>query len=351
MNRSRWISPLLVAATGLGLAGCGQTLENALAPDPQTQTWSGRQSAPQDDGSDQPEQIGSTSTEPSQLNAAEDLTQAFPDSFVDLEDTPEYLRTYVEDLARLKVLNPWGETADNEPLLSPNQPIKRSTFVRWLVQVRNRFNRDRPTQQFRLASKGTSDPIFSDVPPSHPDFAYIQGLAESGYLPSPLTGDTAEEKFRPDAQLTRETLLRWKVPVDQQRLLSTVTPAKVEETWGFKDAGKVNPSAASAIVADYANQDLSNVRRLVGSSLLLRPQKAVTRAEAAATLWYFGMDGQGISAKDIVRAEVQSSAIAESETAVETQSQPERAPASPVPESEAVDPQASTEENVSTEDN
>ena len=143
------------------------------------------------------------------------------------------------------------------------------------------------------------------MPTTHPDFAYIQGLAEAGYLPSPLTGDTNEKTFRPDAALTRETLLRWKVPVDQQKLLPTVTTSKIQEVWGFKDADKVSPDAASAIVADQANQELSNVRRLIGASLLLQPQKAVTRAEAAAALWYFGVDGKGVSAKDVVRAEIQ----------------------------------------------
>ena len=209
---------------------------------------------------------------------------------------------------------PGGETADGDPLFSPNQPIKRSTFARWLFQARNRYNRDRPTQQFRLASKDSSDAVYKDVPTTHPDFPYIQGLAEAGYLPSLLTGDTAEASFNPDANLTRETLIRWKVPIDQQKLLPTVTTAKVAETWGFKDAEKVNPNAASAIVADHINKELSNIRRLVGASLLLQPQKVVTRAEAAAVLWYFGVDGQGISARDVIRAEAQASNAEPGET-------------------------------------
>ncbi|MFM6397433.1 MAG: S-layer homology domain-containing protein, partial [Planktothrix sp.] len=31
---------------------------------------------------------------------------------------------------------------------------------------------------------------------------------------------------------------------------------------------------------------------------LFQPKKNVTRAEAAATLWFFGFQGEGISAKD-----------------------------------------------------
>lgn len=303
MKRSRWISPLLILTTSSGLFGCGQALEQALAPDPSTKTWSGEQLQTPPSKPNLPQSSTAQVETPN-----ETIIQSTPQRFADIAAAPNNLQAYIEDLARLEVLNPRGETEDGDPLFSPNQPIKRGTFVRWLVQTNNRIHRDRPTRQFRLASKDASDPVYTDVPQSHPDFTYIQGLAEAGYLPSPLTGDEADKTFQPDVALSRESLLLWKVPIDQQKLLPTVTVAKVKETWGFKDAEQVSPKAASAIVADHTNNELSNIRRLIGASLLLQPKKAVSRAEATAALWYFGIDGQGFSAKDIVRAEVQSTA-------------------------------------------
>jgi hypothetical protein len=35
---------------------------------------------------------------------------------------------------------------------------------------------------------------------------------------------------------------------------------------------------------------------------LFQPKKSVTRAEAAASLWYFGIQDQGLSAKDALEA-------------------------------------------------
>ncbi len=157
----------------------------------------------------------------------------------------------------------------------------------------------------------TATPIFEDVPASDPDFAAIQGLADAGFIPSPLTGDSQQVRFQPDAPLTRETLLLWKVPLDLQRLLPTGTVEQVQATWGFQDANRIGSAALSAALADHQNGDLANIRRLVGSTLLLQPQKPVTRAEAAATLWFIGIQGEGVSAKDLLRAERQAAGQSE----------------------------------------
>jgi hypothetical protein len=44
-----------------------------------------------------------------------------------------------------------------------------------------------PAKQIREAS--ATEPAFQDVPRTDPDFAVIQGLAEAGLIPSPLSGD------------------------------------------------------------------------------------------------------------------------------------------------------------------
>ncbi|WP_297048585.1 MULTISPECIES: S-layer homology domain-containing protein [unclassified Thermosynechococcus] len=217
-----------------------------------------------------------------------------PQTFTDLDQAPPPLQPAIRDLAELGVLSTTGDR------LQPNTPISRAQFVRWLVTTYNRFYADRPARQIRLGSRNDT-PIFQDVPRDNPDFPYIQGLAMAGFLPSPLTGDTST-LFRPNAPLTRETLLQWKVPLDQQGRLSPSTIDRIQQTWGFKDSQRIAPPAINAVAADYLAGDLSNIRRVWGETLLLQPQKPVTRAEAAVALWYIGNGTEGLSAAMVKQA-------------------------------------------------
>lgn len=216
-------------------------------------------------------------------------------------EVPTALKTYFNDVQRLKVID----------LGNPNQPIQRGTFARWLVETNNRLYQDRPTQQIRLAATSQT-PVFKDVPSSNPNFPYIQGLAEAGFIPSPLSGDADQATFQANKPLTREILLSWKVPIDLRKILPSTTTTKVQEVWGFKDTKQISSPALSAIFADHNNGELANIRRLLGSALLLQPKKPVTRAEAAATLWFIGVAGEGYSAKDVLRAEQQAEAASSS---------------------------------------
>jgi S-layer homology domain len=217
---------------------------------------------------------------------------------------PETLRSYVEEVLQLNSL-----TLDSQgsTITDPNQSVSRATFARWLVEANNRLYRDRPSRQIRLANTA-SKPAFQDVSVNHPDFAAIQGLAESGYIPSPLSGDSSQKNFRPTAPLTRETLLLWKVPVDRQQVLPTVSSEKVKQLWGFRDASQIAASALSALASDHQNGDLGNIRRMLGSTLLFQPQRVVTKAEAIASLWFIGIEGDSLSAKDLLRSEQQTNA-------------------------------------------
>lgn len=210
---------------------------------------------------------------------------------------PPDLERYVNDWQKLGVLE----------IKAPNQPIQRGLFARWLVETNNRLYQDQPAKQIRLAT-ANQKPAFKDVPGTHPDFPYIQGLAEAGFIPSPLSGDADQATFQPNKPLTREVLLSWKAPIDFRKILPSTTTAKVQEVWGFKDAKQISTPALSAIFADYSNGELANIRRLIGSALLFQPQKPVTQAEAAATLWFIGVAGEGYSAKDLLRAEQQAEA-------------------------------------------
>jgi hypothetical protein len=225
--------------------------------------------------------------------------------FTDLDKAPKELRSYIKDLAQLGVLplrssDTKSATANNANLLEPNKIITRREYVRWLVLANNRIYSDRAGQQIRLGSNNTK-PVFQDVPKSDPDFELIQGLAEAGIISSPLSGDATAVNFRPDAPLTREVVLLWKLPLDTRQALPTASLDAVKETWGFQDAAKIDPKALRAVLADFQNGDLANIRRALGYTTLFQPKKPVTRAEAAATLWYFGFQGEGVSALELLQ--------------------------------------------------
>jgi hypothetical protein len=221
---------------------------------------------------------------------------------------PQQLQQYVADLAQLEVLKVRSKKNANletgSTLPEPNKIVTRREYARWLVAANNQIYASRQAKQIRLAVD-SSEPAFSDIPKTDPDFSAIQGLAEAGLIPSSLSGETKDVKFRPDAPLTRETMILWKVPLDTRQVLPTANIEGVKEKWGFQDASKIDSQASRAILADFNNGDLANIRRVFGFTTLFQPKKSVTRAEAAASLWYFGVQDQGLSAKDALQAKSQ----------------------------------------------
>jgi len=93
----------------------------------------------------------------------------------------------------------------------------------------------------------------------------------------------------------------WKVPLDIRQGLPAASLDTIKQTWGFQDAGKIDPQALRAILADFQNGEQSNIRRVFGYTTLFQPKKPVTRAEAAVALWYFGTQGEGISAAEALK--------------------------------------------------
>ena len=91
----------------------------------------------------------------------------------------------------------------------------------------------------------------------------------------------------------------WKVPLDIHRALPQTTPEAVAERWGFQDVAQVEPLALRAVAADFELGDFSNLRRAFGYTILLQPNQAVTRAEAAAVLWRFGTQTEGRTAAEL----------------------------------------------------
>jgi S-layer homology domain len=251
-----------------------------------------------------PSSPNSANPAPGSTGSAAIASNSEPNRFADLDKTPKELKSAVTDLAQLGVLNgspaSKAKAATEPDNFLPNKPIARRDYVRWLFAANNRLFSDRPAQQIRPADPSNA-PAFRDVSATDPDFPIIQGLAEAGILPSSLSGDPTSITFRPEAQLSRETLLMWKVPVDLRQSLPTATLDAIKQTWGFQDAAQIAPNAYRTILADHQNADLANIRRVFGYTTLFQPKKAVTRAEAAATLWYFGYQGDGRSAQDALK--------------------------------------------------
>jgi len=223
-----------------------------------------------------------------------------------LDQVPEDLRPYVEDMLALGILPlPGDEAAAAESATSVtvlNQPIQRQEYARWLLMANNAFYQDQPSKKIRPAVSSAS-PAFEDVGQDDPAFASIQGLAEAGIIPSRLSGNATTVSFRPEDPLTRKDLLLWKVPLDTHQPLPPASVEAIEETWGFQDAAKVPPLALRAVLADYHSGEVSNIRRAFGFTTLFQPDKPVSRAEALAVLWRFGPVNEGITAQQLLAAE------------------------------------------------
>jgi hypothetical protein len=217
-----------------------------------------------------------------------------PVTFNDLEQVPQPLRDYIQDLGELGILTP-----KNGNNFQANAPITRREYARWLVAANNRFYATSPSKQIRLGNKNAT-PAFSDVPPNNLDFPYIQGLAEAGLIPSPLSNDSSAVLFRPDAILNREDLIAWKVPLDTRKALPNASLETLKETWGFQDTAKIDPKVWRAIYGDFQNGEQANIRRVFGFTTLFQPKRPVTRGEAAAAIGYFGFQGDGLSARDVL---------------------------------------------------
>ena len=216
----------------------------------------------------------------------------------DVPEAPEQLQQYIQDVVALGITQSIAsEDSADTSLFQPNEVITRGEYAQWLVKANNEYYGDSSGNKIRLANT-SSEPVFKDISISDPRFAAIQGLAEAGLIPSMLTGDSSSLLFQPDAPLTREDLIAWKTPLDIRQGLPKADAIAIKEAWGFQDASKIDPLVLSALFADYQNGDRSNLKRIFGYTILFQPQKSVTRAEAAASLWHFGYQGDGITARE-----------------------------------------------------
>jgi hypothetical protein len=232
--------------------------------------------------------------------ASRAIAPTTPTKLSDLNTVPQSLQDYVWDLAKLGAIDP---AQGNQ--FQPNGEIKRRDYARWLVLANNRIYQGNPSRQIRLAL--TADkPTFADVKSNDPDFIYIQALANAGLIRAAAGNN--QPLFKPNAPLSREDMVTWKVPLDlQDGLPSSATVATVQQAWNFQDSDRIAPGALQAVLGDDQLGDLSNIRRSFGYTTIFQPKKSVTRAEAAAALWHFGTATNGISAQDILQTSSASS--------------------------------------------
>jgi hypothetical protein len=308
---------LTAALLVLALSGCAgnQAAENALKPDSRLTTQPSPQDSTKPEAKPQTPIARSSEPQPSQSAKPSPIASP-PTDWQDRDRLPTQIKPYVEELLALNLLSPDPKILDSKPsdFAKLNTPITRREFAKWLLVINNRFYQSRPTKQVRVVGVGQAAvsaeaAAFSDIPSSDPDYTILQSLAEAGILPSRLSGEDKSETFRPSDALTRENLLRWKVPLDIRSPQTTPgtpmtsgrseTIETLQKNIPFQDLNKLNhPDSLRAVALDFQNGDQSNLRRSFGYTKLLQPQRTVTRAEAAAALWSIGTLPEVFTAKD-----------------------------------------------------
>jgi S-layer homology domain len=248
----------------------------------------------------------------STLNLANESPQEV--AFEDLEGV--FGEKQITQLAQLQVF----QTVTGK--FNPQQPITRAEFVRWLVLANNAIWADKPDKTIREAEAGQA--TFTDVPPTHRDFRYIQGVANAGIA----VGYDATT-FKPDEPLTREQMIAIKIGVDKGGIeKEIIDPNKVEvasdNVSAYKlatgvpdwtDRSQISPKFISGFNSEYytfwgdsgkysrRQNKFNNVERTFGVIKAFRPQNPVTRAEAAVCISQMGNHTTEESKIDVRTAE------------------------------------------------
>ncbi len=175
------------------------------------------------------------------------------------------------------------EVFDNQTgKLNPQQPITRAEFVRWLVKANNAIFAKVPERQLRLAESG--DSTFPDVPTTHPDFPYIQGMSNSG-----IAVGYDEKTFKPDQALTREEMIGIKDGLDQGAVEAIHRDNARQFIRKFNDFEQISQRFAGSIARDITSLNSNkNIERTFGPIKTLRPKSPVTRAEASIAISVIG---------------------------------------------------------------
>ena len=183
---------------------------------------------------------------------------------------------------------------------NPNGSISRGDFVKWLVLANNAIFANLPSKQIHPSQATTSS--YPDVPTSHPDFSYIQGLYDAGFAVG-----FPDKTFKPDAPLTHEQMIAIKESVDRGGVQAYYIANWDSTMPDWKDKNQINKIFRGAVAEDsgldrtavvnwsHPNLVIDNVPRTFGAIAMFRPQQQVTRAQAAVVLWKMGAHTDHVS--------------------------------------------------------
>lgn len=206
-------------------------------------------------------------------------------AYTDLNGT--FGAAQIQDLAKLGVFGPPTGT------FNPTGTITRGDFARWIVNANNAIWANDPDRVIRPSQSATSS--YPDVPTSHPDFTYIQGLYDAGF-----SVGFPDETFKPDANLTHEQMIAIKEAVDRDGLDKYYVSYWSSTMPDWKDKAQINAIFRGPIAEDSGldrsvvsqwnlpTYVIGNVGRAFGAIAMFRPQDPVTRAQAALVLWKMG---------------------------------------------------------------
>ncbi|MEW5820385.1 MAG: S-layer homology domain-containing protein [Cyanobacteriota bacterium] len=200
-------------------------------------------------------------------------------TFSDIMDHP--YRQYIGVLATI------GNILDKQSgTFEPEEIITKAEFLTWLFKTYNAYH----NKNIPIASSSASvNDIFDDVPPSHVAYPYIQGLANAGLLVT----FNEERILHPDDPLTREELIayiEYMIRGEPEYQLAQITPefCKLYIKTFVEDGKDIDLDYTQMI---YRNLNESTFidktfRIFQKNIVILIPKKAVTRAQAAASLCF-----------------------------------------------------------------
>lgn len=175
----------------------------------------------------------------------------------------------IVNLAKLSVLEPAAN-------FEPTKPVSRREFARWLFKATNAL---KPESKIRPAEGATS--AFTDLTTNDADFAFIQGLADAG-----IAVGYEDKTFRPDQAITREEMLSIKGYLDA--VITGRNPYGDGSFLGgapYGDKTKVAKRLQPGM--DWAYW-FGDIRAVLGTAKVLKPQQPATRAEAVVCMSVVG---------------------------------------------------------------
>ncbi len=192
----------------------------------------------------------------------------------------------VEGESAIRALGQLGVLDSTTGEFRPHDPIKRRDYIRWLVKANNVYFKQ-GASRIRLAE--TAAATFVDVPPTDPDYKYIQGMADTEYLVG-----YDKTHFKPDKLLSREEMLAILISRDTrgQYSMNTGPPS-------FSDGDQVSKVYRKYINADFNewNGSKGQTSRIYGAVKTLHPLANATRADAALAVDVI----EGASAETLVK--------------------------------------------------